>query len=50
MLLGEPQPGVAFPGQPEGGDNHEETEPMTEQHMAFLQQVRMPSDLIENEE
>ena len=39
MPLGEPMPGVAFPGQPEGGDSADETEPMTEQHMAFLQQV-----------
>ena len=40
-----PQPGGMFPVQPveEGESQQEEAEPMTEQHMAFLQQVRKSS-------
>ena len=40
-----PQPGGMFPAQPveEGESQQEEAEPMTEQHMAFLQQVRKSS-------
>ena len=39
-----PPPGMVFPGQQsaeEGESQSEETEPMTEQHLAFLQQVRI---------
>ena len=38
-------PPMMFPGQPEAGvgesSQADDTEPMTEQHMAFLQQVRL---------